>query len=99
MISTSSTGTSVCLSPYEKPAELVEQQAERRVAAYGSYAHCFKDVVIRTQDGVLTLTGRVPTFYLKQLLQTWLKNLDGVTRIDNQVEVVNSRGLSSVRAK
>jgi hypothetical protein len=38
----------------------------------------------------LTVRGSVPTFYLKQLLQSLLKDIDGVGRIDNQVEVVRS---------
>ena len=50
-------------------------------------------------DGVLTVRGRVPSFYLKQLLQTVLKRVDGVERINNQVDVVCSDGLSSVREK
>ena len=95
MTSTNSAGSSICIGPNEESIEFVEQLAGRRVAAYGSYAHCFKDVSIRFQDGVLTLAGRVSTFYLKQVLQTLVKNLDGVSRINNQVEVDN---LSSTRA-
>jgi len=41
------------------------------------------------------LRGRVPSFYLKQILQTWLRRLDGVEQIDNQVDVVSATGLSS----
>ena len=37
----------------------------------------------------------VPTFYLKQILQTWLRKLDSVKQIDNQVDVVSATGLSS----
>jgi len=51
------------------------------------------------QEGILTVRGRVPTFYLKQLLQTVLKRVDGVERINNQVDVVCCDGLSSVREK
>lgn len=42
------------------------------------------------------IRGRVPTFYLKQLLQDALKQVEGVRRIDNRIEVVTSDGLSSV---
>lgn len=49
-------------------------------------------------DSVLTVRGSVPSFYLKQLLQTTLRGVEGVSRVDNQVEVVCSFGLSSVRA-
>jgi hypothetical protein len=48
-------------------------------------------------NGVLEVRGCVPSFYLKQVLQTVLSDLDGVCWIDNQVEVVSPRGLSSVR--
>ena len=38
--------------------------------------------------GVLTLTGRVPSYHLKQLAQTAVADLPGVVEIDNHVEVV-----------
>ncbi len=39
-------------------------------------------------DGdTLIIHGAVPTFYLKQMLQTTLRNLDGVRLIDNRVSV------------
>jgi hypothetical protein len=44
-------------------------------------------------EGVLIVRGNVPTFYLKQVLQTALKNLDGVRLIDNQVVVGWTDGL------
>jgi hypothetical protein len=99
MIATNQARTSTALAPPEIPAELIEQLAERRIASYGSYAHCFRDVGIRFQNGVLTLTGTIATYYLKQVLQTLLKHLDGVSRIDNQVEVANFRGLNSIRPR
>lgn len=39
-------------------------------------------------DGTIVLHGRLPSYYLKQLLQTALRDLDGVVEIDNQVEVL-----------
>ena len=47
-------------------------------------------------ENVLVIRGRVPTFYLKQLLQDALKQLEGVQRIDNRVDVVATEGLSNV---
>jgi hypothetical protein len=47
-------------------------------------------------ENVLVIRGSVPTFYLKQLLQDALKQLEGVYRIDNRVDVIASEGLSSV---
>lgn len=42
---------------------------------------------------VLVVRGHVPTFYLKQVLQSVLKNLDGIRRVDNQVTVDWKDGL------
>jgi len=39
------------------------------------------------RDGVLILSGRLPTYYLKQLAQTAVAQIVGVERIDNQIEV------------
>jgi len=47
-------------------------------------------------ENVLTIRGRVPTFYLKQLLQDALKRLDRVRRIENRVDVVAPDGISSI---
>jgi hypothetical protein len=43
----------------------------------------------------LIIEGSVPSFYLKQQLQTALRDVPGVTRIVNRVEVVSPVGLSS----
>jgi hypothetical protein len=49
-------------------------------------------------DGcILQVRGRVPSFYLKQVLQTVLQGVAGIRRIDNRVEVVSVDGLSSLR--
>ena len=49
------------------------------------------------EEHVLTVKGSVPTFHLKQLLQTVLREIGNVSRIENRVDVVASDGLSSVR--
>ena len=69
------------------------------VADHCPYQYYFKNVDYRFDDGVLTLRGRVPTFYLKQILQAVLGQLPHVERIENRVEVVSSVGLSSAAAK
>ncbi len=53
-------------------------------------AHLFD---FECNNGVLVVRGCVPTFYLKQVLQTLLKGLEGVRRIDNQVQVDASEGV------
>jgi hypothetical protein len=61
------------------------------------YAFFFREIQLEFADGVLTAKGRVASFYLKQLLQTFLREVEGINRIDNQVDVVSSSGLSSDR--
>lgn len=46
-------------------------------------------------EGNLTVEGVLPSFYLKQLVQRVLRDVPGVIRINNQIQVANSQGLSS----
>ena len=73
--------------------------ARQRLSSGCPYVFYFKGISCDYEDGVLTLQGRLPTYYLKQVLQTVLADVDGVVRIENQVDVVSSTGLSSVRPK
>jgi hypothetical protein len=72
-------------------------QAARNVLAQHSHfrgrVDNFEFVVV---DRKLLVRGRVPSFYLKQVLQTVLQDLAGIERIDNQVDVVSADGLSSL---
>lgn len=61
------------------------------------YAHYFNRVTWYYVRGTLTLEGCVPTFYLKQILQTILRDLEHVVLLTNEVDVVSSTGLSSER--
>jgi len=38
-------------------------------------------------DGQLSLEGELPSYYFKQMLQTILRDVEGVRRIDNRVSV------------
>jgi osmotically-inducible protein OsmY len=46
-----------------------------------------KNIACDYRDGVLTLRGRVPSYYLKQVAQETVARIAGVQRIDNQIEV------------
>jgi hypothetical protein len=48
------------------------------------------------KDKVLIVRGKVPTFFLKQTLQHALSRLEGIERIDNQVEVIYGYKLNTV---
>lgn len=86
-------------TPRHPAQEHVEQLARQALAENPPYAFHFKHIAIHFAEGVLTLRGRVHTFYMKQVLQSRLGDLEGVERIDNQVDVVSTTGLSSVRPK
>ncbi|PQO25649.1 hypothetical protein C5Y96_22780 [Blastopirellula marina] len=60
------------------------------------YGFIFRKVSLRYDSGTLTLTGRVPSFYLKQNLQELLRDIPQVHQLENNVDVVSSCGLSSV---
>lgn len=41
------------------------------------------------RDGVLTIEGCLPSFHLTQLALTAVRDLEGVTRIENRIEVAD----------
>jgi hypothetical protein len=55
------------------------------------------DVFIEQRGRTLFLTGRLPTFYLKQLVQEAVRHVPGVHHIRNLIDVVSVEGVSSVR--
>jgi hypothetical protein len=77
--------------------ESIREFARRLGTENGLYALCFRDISFHHADGVLTMRGRLASFYSKQVLQTLLHGLEGVQGIENRVDVVNPAGRSSVR--
>jgi hypothetical protein len=77
----------------------IEQAAYDILASHCPFQGRAREFEFERNGDVLTVRGTVPSFYLKQLLQGLLKNLDGVSRIDNRVDVVNPAGLSSENAR
>ena len=55
------------------------------------------DVFIEHTGRTLQLTGKLPTFYLKQLVQEAVRHVPGVQHVRNMIDVVNASGVSSVR--
>lgn len=55
------------------------------------------DVSIEHEGRTLFLTGRLPTFYLKQLVQEAVRHVPGVHHVRNLIDVVSADGVSSVR--
>lgn len=64
--------------------------------SYAFYLNCISWSYDR---GELTLNGRVPTFHLKQMLETLLRDIAYVDTVINNVDVVSSTGLSTTQPK
>jgi osmotically-inducible protein OsmY len=64
-----------------------KELAERRLRSNPYLA--LKNVSCDSLDGRLILRGCVPSYYLKQIAQQAVASLEGVERIDNQIEVIS----------
>ena len=64
----------------------VQELAQRRLGANPYLA--LRGVRCDYRDGVLTLRGCLPTYYLKPLAQEAVAGLGGVGRLDNQIQIV-----------
>ncbi len=67
----------------------ISNAARRRLRDSGYFA--LWDIDCDHRDGVLTLGGRLPTYYLKQLAQACVADVPGVRAVVNRVEVTTSR--------
>jgi hypothetical protein len=70
------------------PARDVARQAEGLLRA-----HCYlalQNISCDYREGVLTLRGCLPTYYLKQVAQAAVGQLGGVQRLVNEIDVLPS---------
>jgi osmotically-inducible protein OsmY len=65
----------------------IAEEAEIRLRSNSYLA--LKNVSCEHSEGVLTLRGCLPSYYLKQMAQTAVARLDGVQRIVNEIEVIS----------
>ena len=70
--------------------EVIRQRFEN--CPYGFY---FNRITWQFDRGRLTLSGSVPTFYMKELLREKLRGIEPVKQILDAVAVVSSSGVSS----
>lgn len=69
--------------------ESVRQSPEdvaRSILQNSSY-QALRGLKCEFEDGVLKLEGTLPNFHMNQLALSALREIEGVTRIDNRVEV------------
>lgn len=74
------------------PLRDVSEAAENRLRGHPYLA--LRHIACDYHDGVLTLRGCLPTYYLKQMAQSAVAPVEGVQRIENEIEVVASPSFS-----
>jgi hypothetical protein len=72
----------------------IEQQAYHLVESHQYFRRRAGRFEFQCDEDVLIVRGSVPSFYLKQVLQSVLRDVEGVRGIDNRVIVISSHGLS-----
>jgi osmotically-inducible protein OsmY len=72
--------------PLQEAPETVQELAQRQLR--GAYHQEMRRVSCELHEGVLTLRGRVSSYYLKQFAQELVRGMDGVEVINNRLEVV-----------
>jgi hypothetical protein len=75
----------------------IEQRAYSVVDSHQHFHGRARHFEFKFRQGVLVVRGSVPTYYLKQMLQHVLVGMDGVCRIDNQVQVISTTQVSDAR--
>jgi osmotically-inducible protein OsmY len=84
---------SVCISVMPDQPVLLEvgrpsalgERVRRRLTQ--SPYHAVRRVSVEERHGVLTLSGRLPNYYLKQMAQAAVANVEGVKKIINRIDV------------
>jgi hypothetical protein len=78
-------------------ARTVASLALHRLEQHPHFRGRGRTIHVTFDSGTLILSGRLSSFYLKQLLQESLQEVEGVQRIENRVDVMCSDGISGVR--
>ena len=71
----------------------LELAARQALEAHSHFRGRTRHIHIEDHQGELVLRGSVPTYYLKQVLQEVVRDVGGVQRIDNRVDVCSPRGV------
>jgi hypothetical protein len=73
----------------------IVRRAAHHLSQHNLFRCYLESLEIDCRDAMLVVHGKLPSFYLKQVLQTTLRDVSGVRQIDNRVNVTSSSGLSS----
>jgi hypothetical protein len=72
-------------SESQAPADDLRAEAEERLRRSGYLA--LRDVTCDASAGQVSLGGRLPSYYLKQLAQSIIGDIVGVTSVHNEIVV------------
>jgi|GEM_PF-3023358 len=73
--------------PRTNPDGALRQQVEKHLAIHPHFRGRSNCIQIRARGGVVRVEGRLPSWYLKQLLQEAIRRIPGVRRVSNQTSV------------
>ena len=74
------------LSTHDARIKSIVAKAQERIAQHSHLA--VQRIWCECNGRTLFLYGQVPSFYLKQLAQTAVAGLEGVTQVVNEIEVL-----------
>jgi osmotically-inducible protein OsmY len=77
----------------------LSEMARHLLANHPHFRGRVDDVAIDHEGRTLLLFGKLPTFYLKQLVQEAVRQVPGVQRIENHIDVASPVGISSTRER
>jgi len=73
-------------------AGITERKAASLLASHPHFLGRTRWIRFTVRNKCLYLSGMLPTFYLKQIAQEALRELDGIDRIENRITVANPSG-------
>lgn len=74
-------------APPPSDAAEVIARIERQLKQTCPYANRFRDLELSLNDGIMTVRGRVSSFYLRQIILTLLLKEPAIASIDDRVVV------------
>lgn len=89
--------TTLAERPATKSRNDLSASARRYLESHPHFRGRTSGVSIEQNGPDLYLTGRLPSFYLKQLVQEAVRHVPGVKNVINEIDVVNAWGVSSAR--
>jgi hypothetical protein len=78
---------------YQPPEPIsLGELAERNLRSSPYLA--LRNITCDSLEGIVVLRGYLPTYFLKQMAQTLVTRMDGVIKVINEIEVVNTPALA-----